>query len=344
MLFRSANLAAAEAARNAEREKYVSALHRAGSSLDGDDIEGLRRNLTDCPTGFRQWEWGWLKRVAHMETAIVREVGAPVLAVAWDPKDDFVWYASRNRLTPWRPERGRDAGVMLPFEQSVVGLAPTPDGRFLVASFGSFVRVYLRGKGSETVEYRDIDAGQLRNTTATCLAIRPDSGQLAVGCQDGSARLFSIPDFDPQGSADLKIRSLRMLEYSPDGDRLLAVGAAGQVRVAQAYAADRPKFSRPRGNVGAILCASFSPDGKSIATGGTDRIVRIFDAKDMTERTMLAGHAVGVNRLAWFPDGKRLASIGERLIVWDAKAGVALQELRGHRFEKIGRASCRERV
>lgn len=67
-----------------------------------------------------------------------------------------------------------------------------------------------------------------------------------------------------------------------------------------------------------ILSVVFTADGRTLATGGDDRAVRLWDVSDPhspTGRATLGGHTDAVNELAFSPDGRVIATAG-----WDNTA------------------------
>jgi WD40 repeat protein len=82
---------------------------------------------------------------------------------------------------------------------------------------------------------------------------------------------------------------------------------------------------------GESVCAAFSPDGKLIASGGTDAI-RLWDAETLRERGVITGFVGYPGSVAFSPDGRFLLSGGtDRLLhLWDLATGKELKRLVGH--------------
>ena len=103
--------------------------------------------------------------------------------------------------------------------------------------------------------------------------------------------------------------SVRSVEFSPDGSRLVA--AVGKTTARVWDLATRNEVLTLKGHKTVVQHAQFSPDGTRIATGSLDETVRIWDARDGRELLVRGGHTKGVPAVAFSPDGTRLATVTE---------------------------------
>src|SRR5438552_1498321 len=96
---------------------------------------------------------------------------------------------------------------------------------------------------------------------------------------------------------------------------------AGRVSSRQARAARLPPPARdPKSAVdvlvghvgkGNVTTIAFAPDGKTLASGGWDETVRLWDVETGKELRRLEGHQQGmIAALTFAPDGKHLATRG----------------------------------
>jgi WD40 repeat protein len=83
------------------------------------------------------------------------------------------------------------------------------------------------------------------------------------------------------------------------------------------------RLLQPLTHPGGVLSVAFSPDGRTLATGCADRLVRLWDLADPAAVAPLGeplqGHGDYVRSVAFSPDGRTLASVGDdgMLRLWD---------------------------
>jgi WD40 repeat protein len=126
--------------------------------------------------------------------------------------------------------------------------------------------------------------------------------------------------------------------FSPDGRFIASVSLDGTARI---WEVDSTGISAQGKIIGVtrthslgVLCAAFSADGNSLATGGEDNVIKIWNWKDPqgTEPRILAGHTASVTSVAFSPDGRRLVS-GSRdgmAKVWDTESTEQVLNLGRH--------------
>jgi WD40 repeat protein/serine/threonine protein kinase len=94
--------------------------------------------------------------------------------------------------------------------------------------------------------------------------------------------------------------------------------------------ADRMTLAHP-----GATCVRFSPDGQRLASGGSDGLVRVWDAMAGKQLAEMHGHASHIHEVAWSPDGARVATAGwdKTVRIWNASTGLMCAPLLHHRDE-----------
>jgi WD40 repeat protein/serine/threonine protein kinase len=84
---------------------------------------------------------------------------------------------------------------------------------------------------------------------------------------------------------------------------------------------------------GVAICVSGSPDGLAVASGGSDRCLRVWNIAGGECTLTLQGHDAFVSALAWHPSGERIvtASADGTVRIWDLTEQRCVQVLEGHR-------------
>ena len=171
------------------------------------------------------------------------------------------------------------------------------------------------------------------------VSFSPDGKILASGGADGTVRLWDVENQTEIGTLTGHTDTVYSVSFSPDRDdtmpMLLASGGNdGTVRVWNVETHE--EIATLRGHIGSrgytldygdnvrITSVHFSPDGKTIASGGYDGTVRLWDVATKTLKTTLPHLAPGRPvSVSFSPDGKTIASGdgADRVILWDTTTG-----------------------
>jgi WD40 repeat protein len=77
-----------------------------------------------------------------------------------------------------------------------------------------------------------------------------------------------------------------------------------------------------------VTSVSYSPDGRRIVSGSSDKAVRVWDAQSGAELAVLRGHEGWVNSVSYNLDGRRIVGNlwDNKVTVWDAETYECLEE------------------
>lgn len=188
----------------------------------------------------------------------------------------------------------------------------------------------ISGSNDRTLRLWDIATGrELRRFVGhegpvESLAISPDGRTLASGAQDFTIRLWDIHS----GRELRKLTGHRHVVYgvafTPDGKSLVSCG-----ETVRAWQLDTGRQLWGIGEWRGHSCLSLAPDGKTVACGGRDGEIRIWEVASGQELQKWHGHDKNVTSIAFAPDGNTLASLGEdgALCSWNARTGKKLRTL-----------------
>jgi WD40 repeat protein len=158
----------------------------------------------------------------------------------------------------------------------------------------------------------------LSNAGASGVDVGADDTFLIVGL-DGKAVIEHL-----RGRRLLPAKGVVSAVFGAGGSKIVTAGDGG-VEVWDARTLKRLlRLNYPA----KVLFASFSPDGKRIATASSDTTARIWDASTGRQIRVLRGHTATVTSARFSPDGTRLvtSSKDKTVRVWNADTG-ALQAI-----------------
>ena len=212
-----------------------------------------------------------------------------------------------NQVSVWDAATGKRIFLRKGHSDKIQSVAFSLDGRWLAsASWDRTVKVWdvLTGKEIGTIP------GHSQPVHA--VAFSPDGKRLASGGED------KIRIRDPDSDQEvLQIKgNASALAFRPDGKRLAWI-AGDSLKVGDPQTG-KEILSAP-GHAAIVHCLAYSPDGKRLASGSQDKMVKVWDAATGKELHNLAGHSDAVHSVAFRSDGNLLASAGEdgRVILWE---------------------------
>jgi WD40 repeat protein len=214
-----------------------------------------------------------------------------------------------GKVKEWKvsPEGRLEPLAVWDFNDRVLGLAYSPDGRYLAAGVGGEVVVVdaLRGPGPLTL------AGGAWE--GSCLAFSPKGRQLAVACRDGAGRIYDLATGEPIHALPHSRSAVLSVAYNSDGSRLASGGYDGLIKVWD-VPTGKLVFARGGHNKGSCRVVAFSPDGKRLAAA-IGHTVTIWDAATGEALRTFSGQTTDGNSLAFSPDGQHLALVTSGRIV-----------------------------
>ncbi len=217
----------------------------------------------------------------------------------------------------------------------VAALRFSPDGRSLVAGFGSPLLTTNEPvaplKVWDVATRRPIRRLQGHMNFCVSLDFSPDGTLMASGGRDGTAILWSTATWtrartllNPDKNSLFEDGSRGMVEdvaFSPDGKTLALASREASVQLWEV--ATGKLLETLKGHPSSVNAVAFSPDGRTLASGGADQTVRLWNVETRRELMQLdpGGVELGqIQSLAFSPDGRQLLAAGGRTAFWSTTA------------------------
>jgi WD40 repeat protein len=223
----------------------------------------------------------------------------------------------------WNVATGKELLSWQGHSESVMQIAFAPDGKMLASASSS--RKDATIKVWDAATRKEVLSLAGHKGFIFQIAFSPDGKLLGSVSPDRTVKLWEVATGKERASFALGVLPF-CLAFSSDG-KTLAVGTdiagledlgSGQVHLWDLAAGTKRSvfaahFNEP------VAALAFSPDGKTLATGGAHKTVCLWDVTKQQRRATLSGHEKRIGSLAFSPDGKTLAtgSFDKTVRLWD---------------------------
>ncbi len=232
-----------------------------------------------------------------------------------------------NKIRLWDTTTGKELGALRGHEDYVRSIAFSPEGALLAT-----------GSADKTIKFWDIDTGEEPTVVhdheddVRSVAFSPDSARLAT-CSRSTVTLWDVVTGAELISLHAHEGEVHQVVFSADGAQLASVSDR---RVILWDADTGQKLTTvARSDQAPLRSVALSPGGGRLVAASRDSI-RFYDAttgKELTRIELGDRHSRGLSPfgpMALSPDGRRLASGGNPIRVWDASTGAQELALTGH--------------
>jgi WD40 repeat protein len=276
----------------------------------------LTARLWDTESGKQRWAYSAFRVNFYWVAVAFSPDGKAVGVAGWDGIVRLL-DAVTGKERVWLPGHlgWVDRLAITPDSRTVFTSGEDGSLRLWEVSTGKPIRL-IRGPGLDRYDPKQQKVISAEAQWIKSLNLTPDGKALVVG-DYGSLRMWDLADRDRPRAGE-EIDNGFQAALSPDGKVLATLRGGIRLRDLRT---NKPLHER---KVSDAWKLRFSPDGGTLAIGGSEGAVRLYDVRTLQRRVELrAGDVQIVKDMAFSPDGQLLATNGGgwRVHVWEVASG-----------------------
>jgi len=205
----------------------------------------------------------------------------------------------------WKVADGSLLQTVRGHKDSLYAVALSPDGKVLATGgYDSAIKLWDTSTGKEL---RTLDG---HNGAVYDLAFRADGNVLASASGDRTVKLWNVETGARLDTLKEATQELYAVAFHPSGDRIAAAGVDNRIRVWQVTPDAKEgsnlllvsKFAHER----PILRLTYSADSQTLVSAAEDRLIKVWNTADMSNRQTLERQSDWASGVAVFPGGDKV--------------------------------------